>query len=178
MLTWYVMRSKPNKEELLYQQLLLREIDTYYPSIQVHPVNPRSLKIKPYFPGYLFIRTNLEIVGISTLQWLPGAIDLVNFGTALPRHGPLRPARPRSPRGGVRLPGAARGDRRGARRRDRARARAPRRSDHRGREGERDGERLPHGPSGRGALGDDRGRAAVRADHGNDVGRSAAAKHS
>ncbi len=83
MLTWYVMRSKPNKEELLYQQLLLREIDTYYPSIQVHPVNPRSLKIKPYFPGYLFIRTNLEIVGISTLQWLPGAIDLVNFGGEL-----------------------------------------------------------------------------------------------
>lgn len=77
------MRSKPNKEELLYQQLLLREIDTYYPRIHVHPVNPRALKIKPYFPGYLFIRANLEQVGISTLQWIPGAIGLVDFGGEL-----------------------------------------------------------------------------------------------
>jgi transcriptional antiterminator RfaH len=60
MLNWYVKHSKPNKEELLNEQLRLRRIETYYPFIKVRPVNPHALKIKPYFPGYLFIRTNLE----------------------------------------------------------------------------------------------------------------------
>lgn len=83
MLTWYVMRSKPNKEELLHEQLCLRQIESFYPRISVQPVNPRSLKTKPYFPGYLFIRTNLEVVGISALQWMPGAIGLVDFGGLL-----------------------------------------------------------------------------------------------
>jgi transcription antitermination factor NusG len=80
MLSWYVMRSKPNKEELLRQQLQLREVETYYPSIKVSPVNPRSLKVKPYFPGYLFIRVDLDIHG-SSLQWIPGAMNLVSFGS-------------------------------------------------------------------------------------------------
>lgn len=80
MLDWYVMRSKSNKEELLYRQLCNRRIETYYPCIKVQPVNPRALKIKPYFPGYLFIKTDLEIVGISDLQWLPGSVGLVSFG--------------------------------------------------------------------------------------------------
>jgi len=83
MLNWHVIRSKPNKEKLLHQQLLLRQIETYYPCIKVRPVNPRSLKIKPYFPGYLFIRADLNVHGISSLQWIPGAMSLVSFGSEL-----------------------------------------------------------------------------------------------
>ena len=77
---WYVLQSKPQKESLLYEQLRLREIEAYYPSIRVKPVNPRSRKIKSYFPGYLFVHVDLDTVGISTLQWVPGAVGLVNFG--------------------------------------------------------------------------------------------------
>jgi transcriptional antiterminator RfaH len=83
MLNWYVIRSKPNKEELLYHQLLLRKVETFYPCIKVRPVNPRSLKSKPYFPGYLFIRADLDILGTSSLQWIPGAMSLVSFGNDL-----------------------------------------------------------------------------------------------
>jgi transcription antitermination factor NusG len=75
------MHSKPNKEELLYEQLRIREIDAYYPRIQVQPVNPRSRKRKPYFPGYLFIHVDLETLGSSTLKWMPGAQGLVDFGS-------------------------------------------------------------------------------------------------
>ena len=57
---WYVMQSKPNKEELLYEQLRTRDIDAYYPCIKVQPVNPRARKLKPYFPGYLFIKVDPE----------------------------------------------------------------------------------------------------------------------
>jgi transcription antitermination factor NusG len=77
---WYVLQSKPQKEKMLYEQLSLREIEAYYPSIRVKPVNPRARKFKSYFPGYLFVRVDLDLVGISSLQWVPGAIGLVNFG--------------------------------------------------------------------------------------------------
>jgi transcription antitermination factor NusG len=78
---WYVMHSKPNKEELLYEQLRSRNIDAYYPRIKVQPVNPRARKRKPYFPGYLFIKADLDALGPSTLRWMPGAIGLVDFGS-------------------------------------------------------------------------------------------------
>jgi transcriptional antiterminator RfaH len=80
MIKWYVLQSKLNKEEFVLQQLNLRKITAYLPYIQAHPVNPRSRKIKPYFPGYLFININLDAVGLSSLQWIPGTIGLVSFG--------------------------------------------------------------------------------------------------
>lgn len=76
---WYVLRSKPNKEDLLYSQLLTREVETYFPRLKVNPVNPRARKTKPFFPGYMFIRVSLEDVGFSTFQWMPYAIGLVSF---------------------------------------------------------------------------------------------------
>jgi transcription elongation factor/antiterminator RfaH len=77
---WYVIHSKPQKEMLLWEQLWLQRMETYYPCIQVHPVNPRASKTKAYFPGYLFIRVDLEQENISKLTWMPGAIGLVRFG--------------------------------------------------------------------------------------------------
>lgn len=77
---WYVLQSKPQKENLLYEQLRLREMEAYYPCIRVKPVNPRARKIKSYFPGYLFVHVDLDLVGISSLQWVPGAVGLVKFG--------------------------------------------------------------------------------------------------
>jgi transcriptional antiterminator RfaH len=87
--SWYVLHSHPNKEYLLWQQLLAREIEVFYPRIKANPVNPRSRKIKPYFPGYLFVYADLEQLGLSTLQWMPYATGLVMFGgepSALPEN--------------------------------------------------------------------------------------------
>ena len=77
---WYALHSHPNKEELLWQQLMAREVEVFYPRIPANPVNPRARKIKPYFPGYLFINADLEQAGISTFQWMPYATGLVMFG--------------------------------------------------------------------------------------------------
>ena len=77
---WYALHSKPNKEELLWDQLAIRRIETYYPRIRVQVINPRARKIRPYFPGYIFVHVDLEQTGISTLQWIPGARGLVAFG--------------------------------------------------------------------------------------------------
>lgn len=77
---WYVLRSKPNKEFLLWDQLLIRKVETFYPRLNVKPVNPRSRKVKPYFPGYIFVHVDLDDVGFSSLHWIPGATGLVSFG--------------------------------------------------------------------------------------------------
>ncbi len=77
---WYALHSHPNKEELLWQQLLAREVEVFYPRIPANPVNPRARKIKPYFPGYLFVNTDLEQMGMSAFQWMPYATGLVMFG--------------------------------------------------------------------------------------------------
>jgi transcriptional antiterminator RfaH len=87
--SWYVLHSHPNKEDLLWQQLLARGVEVFYPRIHANPVNPRSRKIKPYFPGYLFVCADLEQLGLSTLQWMPYATGLVMFGgepSALPEN--------------------------------------------------------------------------------------------
>lgn len=78
-LHWYVLRSKPNKEDLLCKQLLTRGFEAFFPCLDVKPVNPRSRKIKPYFPGYMFVRVALTEVGLSTFQWMPYAVGLVSF---------------------------------------------------------------------------------------------------
>ncbi len=79
-LNWYAIHSHPNKEELLWEQILSHGFETFYPRVRVHPVNPRARKIKPYFPGYLFVRADLGSTGISLFHWMPYATGLVSFG--------------------------------------------------------------------------------------------------
>lgn len=80
MIRWYVIRSKHRNEDFLRRQLNGREMEAYYPCICVKTKSLRTRKVKPYFPGYLFVQTDLERVGISGVQWIPGAIGLVSFG--------------------------------------------------------------------------------------------------
>jgi transcriptional antiterminator RfaH len=79
-LRWYALRTKPRKEDAVWQQLHNKEVENYYPRVRIHPVNPRARKVKPYFPGYLFIRVDLDESGISTYQWMPHSLGLVSFG--------------------------------------------------------------------------------------------------
>jgi transcriptional antiterminator RfaH len=80
MFSWYVMHSKPQKEQWLYRQLGALEIDAYYPCLRVQGGKANSPRVKPYFPGYLFINVDVQLMGLSTLQWIPGSLGLVSFG--------------------------------------------------------------------------------------------------
>lgn len=77
---WYVVRSKPRKEEFLAEQMQMRKIEIFDPLIRVQTVNPRARKIKPYFPGYVFVHLDLEKTGKFSVQYIPGAAGLVSFG--------------------------------------------------------------------------------------------------
>lgn len=77
---WYALRSKPRKEEVVWRQVRMQDIEVYYPRLKVRPVNPRSRKVRPYFPGYMFVQVDIEEIGLSTFQWMPHAMGLVCFG--------------------------------------------------------------------------------------------------
>jgi transcription antitermination factor NusG len=76
---WYAIQSKPHKEEALCGQLLAGGFEVFYPKIHANPVNPRARKIKAYFPGYLFVKADLQMTGLSVLQFTPFARGLVTF---------------------------------------------------------------------------------------------------
>ena len=78
-LQWYVLRSKPNKELVLWRELIARGFESFYPQLHVRPVNPRSRTVRPYFPGYLFLHLPAEQVGASTFNWMPFASGFVAF---------------------------------------------------------------------------------------------------
>ena len=52
----------------------------FYPRMRVRPVNPRSRKVLPYFPGYMFVQADIASTGLGTFQWMPNALGLVCFG--------------------------------------------------------------------------------------------------
>ncbi len=83
-LQWYTLRSKPNKEEALSREACARGFEIFFPQIRVQPINPRARKIRPYFPGYMFVRTDLQTVGFSALAWMPYSYGLVSFGAEPP----------------------------------------------------------------------------------------------
>ena len=80
MIKWYVIHCKPRKEELVADQLQIRRVETFSPMIRVQVVNPRARKIRPFFPGYVFIHADLEKDGNSLYQYVPGASGMVSFG--------------------------------------------------------------------------------------------------
>lgn len=77
---WYALRSKPRKEDAAWRQVLSQGFAVFYPRLRVHPVNPRSRKLRPYFPGYMFVRADLSQVGLSVFQWMPHTLGLISFG--------------------------------------------------------------------------------------------------
>jgi transcription antitermination factor NusG len=76
---WYVLCSKPNKEMALWREVTARGFECYYPQLNVRPINPRSRKIRSYFPGYLFLQTDMEQVGTSIFQWMPFSSGFIAF---------------------------------------------------------------------------------------------------
>jgi len=74
---WCVLHCKPNKEEFVHRELESRGVAHFYPFVTVVPVNPRSRKRRPYFPGYIFVHIDLDNeTQASALRWVPGTVGL------------------------------------------------------------------------------------------------------
>lgn len=77
---WYVLQSKPNKEEFLTSQLEARNIEYFFPTIRVKPVNPRSHNYRPYFNGYVFFHSDLNESEFVQYERIPGVQKIVHLG--------------------------------------------------------------------------------------------------
>ena len=78
--SWYALQSKPHQEDVLCRYLKAGEVETYYPRLPVRTVNPRARKIKPYFPGYMFVHIDVQTCGAGKFDRMPYANGLVCFG--------------------------------------------------------------------------------------------------
>jgi transcriptional antiterminator RfaH len=77
---WYALQTKPRKELVVWRQVLAHNLEAFYPHLPVPAARSRNPILKPYFPRYLFVRADLERVGLSTFQHMPYATGLVCFG--------------------------------------------------------------------------------------------------
>ena len=77
---WYALHVKPHKERVVTEKLLADEVTVFFPKVTVKPKNPRASKVRAFFPGYLFVRANLEELGQNAFQWTPGVHGLVKVG--------------------------------------------------------------------------------------------------
>ena len=84
---WYALGSKPHKEEVLWRQLHAQGYEVFFPRFLAATGNLSVLKVRPYFLGYLFVKVDLDQVGISTFQWMPFAAGLITF-CGRPAHVP------------------------------------------------------------------------------------------
>ena len=80
---WYALHTKPHKERQVASLLRSRNMEIFLPLVHVNPVNPRSARERPYFPNYLFAHVDLDVTGVSALQWTPGLLRMVEFGGVL-----------------------------------------------------------------------------------------------
>jgi transcriptional antiterminator RfaH len=78
---WYAVQTKPRGEFLANQVLeSVPGVQSYLPVLRVDPVNPRARKLRPFFPGYLFVSADLDQVRTSAIQWSAGVSRIVSYG--------------------------------------------------------------------------------------------------
>jgi len=81
---WYALYTKPNAEYQVATVMQHHNIQTYLPEIDYGKASDGRTR-KPFFPCYLFIKTDFEKVSFSSVQWTPGLKRVVTCdGVPLP----------------------------------------------------------------------------------------------
>lgn len=75
---WYVIYSKPHREEVAEYHLRRRGVEVFFPRLQLPLSIHKRKQIIPLFPSYLFARIQIPEEYHSAL-WSPGVKDLVSF---------------------------------------------------------------------------------------------------
>lgn len=76
---WYVVYSKPHKEEQARFHLRAKGVDVFFPRLDVTGAATNRKRIIPLFPNYLFVRIELEAEA-HRVMWSPGVKRIVSFG--------------------------------------------------------------------------------------------------
>lgn len=80
-MNWYVIQTKPKKEEAATSYLTTKGVDIFGPKIEAHSLRAGKMvrELKPLFPGYLFGKLNLE-QDYSLVRWGRGVRKILGFG--------------------------------------------------------------------------------------------------
>lgn len=79
MLHWYTLYTKPKREQQVHDILSKRGFEVYLPLLRLLKKRRLVQTQEPLFPCYLFVRTDIEQVGISTIAWTQGLRRVVSF---------------------------------------------------------------------------------------------------
>jgi len=77
---WYTLFTEPHREHLVQDLMQSRGLETYLPVTEAARRRRGRRAYLPFFPRYLFVRADLDVMGRSALQWVPGVTRLVVFG--------------------------------------------------------------------------------------------------
>lgn len=81
---WYAIHTHPRQEERVYSNLHAWNEESFLPKMRERRYNQFTGKstyvVKPLFPGYLFVRINIE-EAYHKLRFTRGVHSLVSFGS-------------------------------------------------------------------------------------------------
>ncbi len=80
-MNWYVVQTKPKKEEEATSYLALNHLEVFHPLMEVFiQKNGRMTKItQPLFPGYIFVKFDLY-QSYPLVKWARGVKKILGFG--------------------------------------------------------------------------------------------------
>jgi transcriptional antiterminator RfaH len=76
---WYVLYSKPQKEEYARFHLSLKGLEVFFPQLLFPQSAKKRKRLVPLFPNYLFVRLTLFSEEFSYAKWSPGVSRIVSF---------------------------------------------------------------------------------------------------
>jgi transcriptional antiterminator RfaH len=78
---WFVIYSKPQKEEVAQVSLKQKGVEVFFPRLLLPRSSQKRKLVIPLFPNYLFVRINVETQYYSVL-WAPGVKNFVSFNNS------------------------------------------------------------------------------------------------
>jgi len=78
MQAWYVIYTKPQREELAQFHLRLKNLESFFPRLMLPVFSRRQKRIVALFPNYLFVRIDFE-KEYDFVRWSPGVKCFVCF---------------------------------------------------------------------------------------------------
>ncbi len=80
-MNWYVIQTKPKKEEEATSYLTTKGVDIFGPKIEAYSLRAGKMvrELKPLFPGYLFGKLNPE-QDYSLVRWGRGVRKVLGYG--------------------------------------------------------------------------------------------------
>ena len=79
---WYAVQTKPHQETWAMNNLIERGLEVYLPRYAKRRRHARRVEMvkAAFFPGYLFVRVDFDMISSRAISMAPGVVRIVAFG--------------------------------------------------------------------------------------------------